>query len=74
MLFEERIFDYLLYNRDLGNSVISNEVIFKLGIMDETFKEKSLSTLQKWQYNFMKRHFLTFKRNTRISQKLPENY
>ena len=68
------ILDFVLYNRALGYAVTSNEVIFKLRSMDEGFRENSQSTLQKWWYCFMKRHFLTFRRNTHISQKLPVNY
>ena len=72
MSFEEEILDYVLYSRALGNDVVSNELIFKLWNMDETFREKSWSTLQKWWYRFMKIHFLTFRRKTHISQNFKE--
>ena len=72
--YESEILDYVYYNRALGNAVTSNEIIFKLWSNDEKYREKSWSSLQKWWYRFMKRHFLTFRRNTHISQKLPENY
>ena len=72
--YESEILDYVYYNRALGNAITSNEIIFKLWSIDEKYREKSWSSLQKWWYRFMKRHFLTFRRNTHNSQKLPENY
>ena len=72
--YESEIFDYVYYNRALGNAVTSNEIIFKLWSIDEKYGEKSWISLQKWWYRFMKRHFLTFRRNTHISQKLLEKY
>ena len=72
--YESKILDYVYYNRALGNAVTSNKIIFKLWSIDEKYREKSWSSLQKWWYRFMKRHFLTFRRNTNISQKLPESY
>ena len=35
--YEGEILDYVLYNKDLGNAVTSNDFIFKLWNMDETF-------------------------------------
>ena len=72
--YESEILDYVYYNRALGNAVTSNEIIFKLWSINEKYREKSWSSLQKWWYRFMKRHFLTSRRNIHISQKLPENY
>ena len=42
MPYEGEIFDYVLYNRALWNAVTSNEVIFKLWRIDETFIKKNL--------------------------------
>ena len=72
--YENEILDYVYYNKALGNAVTSNEIIFKLWSIYKKYREKSWSSLQKWWYRLMKRHFLTFRRNTHISQKLPENY
>ena len=67
--YESEILDYVYYNRAFGNTVTSNEIIFKLWSINEKYREKSLSSLQKWWYRFMNRHFLTFRRNSHISQK-----
>ena len=40
MSFEREILDYVLYNRILGSIITSNEVIFKILIIDKTFREK----------------------------------
>ena len=72
--YESEILDDVYDNIALGNAVTSYEIIFKLLGIDEKYREKSWSSLKKWWYRFMKRHFLAFRRNTNISQKLPENY
>ena len=46
--YESEIIDYVYYNGALGNVVTSNEIIFKLWSIDEKYKEKSWSSLQKW--------------------------
>ena len=48
------------------------EIILKLTKLDETQKEKSIFTLRKWCYRFMKRNFLSFLRASHIGQALPE--
>ena len=67
MSFEGEILDYVLFNRAYENFVTNNEIMFKPWSMDEIFREKSWTLLQKWWYCFMKWYFLTFRRNTHIS-------
>ena len=71
---ENKILDFILYNRELGNVVINNQIIYKLLSINEKYKGKSWSSLQKLCYRFMHRNNLTFRRSIYISQKLPENY
>ena len=72
--YENKILDFVLYNRALGNVVSSNQIIYKLWSIDEKYNEKSWSLLQKWCYHFMHRNYLNFRRSIHISQKHPENY
>ena len=64
---ETKFLDFILYNRSLDNAVTRNNYIYKLWSIDDRYREKSLSTLQKWWYCFMHRHFLTFRRNTHVA-------
>ena len=72
--YESEILDYVYYNRALGNAVTVMKLYLNYWTINEKYSLKSWSSLQKWWYRFIKRHFLTFRRNTHISQKLPENY
>ena len=67
---EEEILDFILYNRVQDNSVTSNKIIDNLWSIEERYQEKALSTLQKWWYRFMHRHFLTFRRNIHVVQNI----
>ena len=74
MPYEIEILDYVLYNRVLGNDVTSNEVIFKLWSIDQTFRLiKILEYTSKWWYRFIK-DILLLQKNTLISHKLQENF
>ena len=56
---ENEILDFVLYNRALGSVISSNHTIYKLWSIDEKYKKKSWSSLQKWCYRFMHRNYLT---------------
>ena len=58
----EEMIDFILYNRALGNTVTCNEIIYISEVKTKDIKN-SWSTLQKWWYRFMHRHFLVFRRN-----------
>ena len=69
MPYEIEILDYVLYNRVLGNDVTSNEVIFKLWSIDQTFRLiKILEYTSKWWYRFIKRHFIASEKYSHFSQ------
>ena len=70
---ENEIFDFILYNRALGNIVTSSQIIYKLWSINDKYMEKSWSSLQKWCYRFIHRNYLNFRRSTHISLKLAEN-
>ena len=42
---ENKILDFILYNRELGNVVISSQIIYKLLSINEKYKGKSWSSL-----------------------------
>ena len=60
--YESEILDYVYYNRALGNAVTSNEIIFKLWSIDEKYREKSLSSLQKMVISLYEKTFSYFQK------------
>ena len=61
MSFEGEILDYVLYSRALGNAETSNEVIFKLWSMNETFRDIIREHFKNCEIVLWKK-FLTFRR------------
>ena len=52
-LVENEIVDWILFNKSLGTSVSSWEIIIKECSLSNTLKFKNIKNLQKWCYKFL---------------------
>ena len=61
-------------NRSLRVSISSCKVIIKACSLKPELKQKSIGTLKKWCYNFLKRHLLIFYAVIQALQIIPYSY
>ncbi|KAL4512506.1 hypothetical protein ABPG72_020343, partial [Tetrahymena utriculariae] len=71
--YESKILDFINFNRKIFNPISTWSIIAKLIELDQTYKEKPLSSLQKWCYAFIKRNNLSFRSATKVGQQISKS-